>query len=108
MSDMKLKPLAAAVGLAFAGALAMSAMAVADAEDQLCPAEALERGYDLLADQHEGDAADDAAMDDAMDAADDAADDDAADDAADDDAMDDAADDAADDDAMDDGADAEN
>ena len=102
MSDMKLKPLAAAVGLAFAGALAMSAMAVADAEDQLCPAEALERGYDLLADQHEGDAADDAAMDDAMDAAaDDAADDDAADDdAADDDAADDAA--------MDDGADAEN
>ena len=105
MSDMKLKPLAAAVGLAFAGALAMSAMAVADAEDQLCPAEALERGYDLLADNHEGDAADDDAMDDA---ADDAADDDAMDDDADDAADDDAMDDAADDDAMDDGADAEN
>lgn len=67
MSDMKLKPIAAAMGLAFAGALAMSAMAVADVEDQLVPAEELERGYDLLADNHEhgdDDAEDDAGDDD--------------------------------------------
>ena len=100
MSDMKLKPLAAAVGLAFAGALAMSAMAVADAEDQLCPAEALERGYDLLADNHDdGDTGgDDGAGDDGGDAGDDAGD--AGDDAGD--AGDDAGDDG--DDAGDDGA----
>ena len=87
MSDMKLKPIAAAMGLAFAGALAMSAMAVADVEDQPFSVEELERGYDLLADDHEGDDAEDDGDGDDGDAGEggDDAGDDAEDDAEDDD-----------------------
>ena len=53
MLNHKLKPIAIAVGAAFAGSLA--SVALADAETDLFAAEELERSYDLVADGHGND-----------------------------------------------------
>lgn len=56
MLNNKLKPIAIAVGAAFAGSLA--SVALADAETDLFAADELERSYDLVA-QSNGDSGDD-------------------------------------------------
>ena len=56
MLNNKLKPIAIAVGAAFAGSLA--SVALADAETDLFAADELERSYDLVA-QANGDSGDD-------------------------------------------------
>ena len=83
MLNNKLKPIAIAIGAAFAGSLA--SVALADAEADLFAADELEHSYDLVADKHEGDGScgdgtcgdkesgDDAGDDDAEEAAEDAA-----------------------------------
>ncbi len=53
MLNNKLKPIAIAIGAAFAGSLA--SVALADAEADLFAADELEPSYDLVADKHEGD-----------------------------------------------------
>ena len=87
MLNNKLKPIAIAIGAAFAGSLA--SVALADAEADLFAADELEYSYDLVADEHSGDGScgdgtcgdkesgDDAGDDAAEDAAEDAAGDDA-------------------------------
>ena len=51
MLNRKMKPIAAAVGTAFVASLATASAATAD---ELFTADELEKGYDLLADAHEG------------------------------------------------------
>ena len=53
MLNNKLKPIAIAIGAAFAGSLA--SVALADAEADLFAADELEHSYDLVADKHSGD-----------------------------------------------------
>ena len=49
MFNQKMKPIATVVGSAFVASLATAGAAVADTGDDLFAADALDRGYDLLA-----------------------------------------------------------